>query len=68
VAVDGRGDSFTVGRVEDLVRLEPPTSLGARFAIAPGGDGVLAAVTDRDEDSPHIELVVGWTAGLEEEK
>jgi Tol biopolymer transport system component len=65
-AVDGRGDTFTVGAVEDVARLEPPTNLGARFAVAPGGDGVLVAVTDRDEDSPHVELVVGWTIDLED--
>jgi Tol biopolymer transport system component len=68
VAVDGRGDTFTVGAVEDVVGLGSPTITGMKFSVTPGGERVLAAVTSQDEQSPFIDLVVGWTVGLEEEK
>jgi hypothetical protein len=66
VAVDGRGDTFTVGAVEDVAVFGTPLITGAKFSIMPDGERLLAAVTSQDEQSPVVELVVGWTAGLEE--
>ncbi len=67
VAVDGRGDTFTVGAVEDVVDLQLPIT-GEKFSITADGEKVLAAITSQDVQSPFVDLVVGWTAGLEEKK
>jgi len=68
VEVDGRGDTFTVGAVEDVVDLRLPALTGRTFSITADGERVLAAISSQDVQSPFVDLVVGWTAGLEEEK
>ena len=68
VVVDGRGDTFTVGAVEGVVNPGIPTITGKKFSITADGEQVLAAVSSQDEQSPFVDLVVGWTAGLEEKK
>jgi serine/threonine protein kinase/Tol biopolymer transport system component len=68
VAVDGRGGTFTVGAVEDVARLDVPSLMGIKFSVAPGGEKVLMVRSRQDADSPLVNLVVGWTEGLEEMK
>jgi Tol biopolymer transport system component/aminoglycoside phosphotransferase (APT) family kinase protein len=66
--VDGSGDSFTVGAIDDVAQLDTPDALGVEFAVAPDGERVLIAHPLRQADSPLTDLVVGWTDGLEEMK
>ncbi len=68
VEVDGRGDTFTVGAVEDVVDLRLPALTGKTFSITADGEQVLAAISSQDVQSPFVDLVVGWTTELEEEK
>ena len=68
VEVDGRADTFTVGAVEDVVDLQLPNLTGKKFSITADGEQVLAAISSQDVQSPFVDLVVGWTDGIEEEK
>ncbi len=68
VEVDGRADTFTVGAVEDVVDLRLPALTGKTFSITADGEQVLAAISSQDVQSPFVDLVVGWTDGIEEEK
>jgi len=68
VEVDGRGDTFTVGAVEDVVDLQLPNLTGKKFSITADGEQVLSAISSQDVQSPFVDLVVGWTDGIEEEK
>ena len=65
VAVDGRSDTFIVGLTEDVVALRVPQITGVRFSITPDGEKVLAAVNLLEEQSPFVDLVVGWPQELE---
>jgi Tol biopolymer transport system component len=68
VEVDGRAETFTVGAVEDVVDLRLPALTGKTFSISADGERVLAAISSQDVQSPFVDLVVGWTAKLEEVK
>ena len=66
--VDGREYTFTVGAVEDVVDLQLPNLTGKKFSISADGERVLAAISSQDVQSPFVDLVVGWTDGIEEEE
>ncbi len=68
VAVDGRGDTFTVGVVEDVVDVGGSDISGKRFSFTADGEQMLVALSSESEQSPFVDLVVGWTEGLEEVK
>ncbi len=64
-AVDGRGETFKVGRVEQVMDLGSSSISGPLFSIAPDGQTILAGVSASGEQSPYLDLVVGWTEVLE---
>ncbi len=68
VEVDGRGDTFVVGSTADVMVLGVPQITGVKFSITPDGETVLTAVNSGDEQSTFVDLVVGWTAELGEER
>jgi hypothetical protein len=68
VAVDGRDDTFTVGAVEDVVDIGGSDISGKRFSFTADGEQMLVALSSESEQSPFVDLVVGWTDGIEEEK
>ena len=66
-AVDGQGETFTVGEIEDVVELASSNISGQLFSVAPDGQSILAGVSAAGEQSPYLDLVIGWSATLEDE-
>jgi Tol biopolymer transport system component len=60
VAVDGRGETFTTGRTDDVMVLGTSNINGIMFTIAPDGQRILAGVTSTGVQSDALDLVIGW--------
>ena len=60
VAVDGRGETFTIGRTDDVMVLGNSNINGIMFTIAPDDQRILAGVTSTGVQSDALDLVIGW--------
>ncbi len=65
-AVDGRGETFTVGKIDDVMELASSNISGPLFSVAPDGQSILAGVSTSGEQSDYLDLVVGWVESLGE--
>jgi Tol biopolymer transport system component len=66
-AVQGSGETFKVGRVEEVMRVGDSSLSGPLFSVAPDGQSILAGVSASVEQSPYLDLVIGWTEGLRDD-
>ncbi len=66
VEVDPRGDSFQVGPAQELFEHTVPEVGGAHFAVLPDGSRFLTVSSNEQRASSHLNLVVNWTAELED--
>ncbi len=64
VEVDGRGETFTIGRTEDVMVMGTSNISGIMFSIAPDGERLLAGVTSAGQQSDRLDLVIGWAANI----
>ncbi|MEX1310387.1 MAG: protein kinase [Candidatus Sulfomarinibacteraceae bacterium] len=60
VSVDGSGETFTVGRTEDIMPLGGSSLTGIMFSIAPDGQRILAGNTNTGFQEDSLDLVIGW--------
>jgi Tol biopolymer transport system component len=66
VSVDGRGETFTIGRAEDVMPMAGSTLAGIMFSISPDGQRILAGDTNNGVQEDSLDLLIGWDPDLGE--
>ena len=64
--VDGSGETFTIGRIEDVMVMDTSNISGIMFSIAPDGERLLVVDTNSGEQADALDLVIGWAANIED--
>jgi hypothetical protein len=60
VSVDGGGETFTIGRTEDVMPLGGASLSGIMFSVAPDAQRILAGTLSNEFQEDSLDLLVGW--------